>query len=200
MPTAQQVVPPFGFIEFCLSHVRDCSGGTDEPALFVLDDAKRREMEAVNAAVNMLPELSDMALHGRSEFWTYAGTIGGDCEDLALEKRRRLIALGWPADAALIATAKDRSGDGHAVLIASTDQGDFVLDNRTSDIKLWSRTNYKWRARQSRRRPYVWLNIDATKFAATPVADYPPTERGVPFINMTVTASLTEIKPDPPAF
>tara|TARA_R110000868_G_C10905500_1_gene764594 strand:- start:929 stop:1648 length:720 start_codon:yes stop_codon:yes gene_type:complete len=200
MPTAQQVVPPLGYIGFCMDHISDCSGGTDDPALFTLDETRRGEMEAVNAAVNALPEIADIALYGREEFWTFADARGGDCEDLALEKRRRLMALGWPADAVLMATARDRDGDGHAVLIAATDKGDFVLDNQTGDIRLWSQTPYRWRARQSRLRPFIWLNTDATKFAALPAAHYPPLGRTASFLEASVTASLNAIKPAFPGF
>lgn len=200
MPVAQQVVPPFGYISFCMDHISECSGGTDEAALFTLDETRRIEMSAINAAVNALPEREDIARYGRNEFWAFADAKGGDCEDLALEKRRRLMALGWPADALLMATTQNRNGEGHAVLIAATDKGDFVLDNRESDIKLWSQTNYQWRARQSRKRPFIWLNADATKFAALPAADYPPLGRTAPFLEASVTASLKEIKPPFPAF
>ncbi len=200
MPTAQQVMPPFGYIGFCMDHISECSGGTDEPELFTLDEARQGEMESINTAVNALPEVEDIALYGRNEFWTYAETRGGDCEDLALEKRRRLMAIGWPADAVLIATTRDRNGEGHAVLIATTDKGDFVLDNRDRNIKLWSQTDYQWRARQSRKRPFIWLNADATKFAETPAASYPPLGRTAPFLEASVTASLKAIKPSFPAF
>ncbi len=38
----------------------------------------------------------DIDQYGSREFWAYPQAGYGDCEDFALEKRRRLIALGWP--------------------------------------------------------------------------------------------------------
>lgn len=193
-------MPPFGFIEFCLSHVDECSGGTDAPAPIVATAARWRELHDVNQSVNALMEISDKDLYGREEIWTYADDRGGDCEDLALEKRRRLIALGWPADAVLLATAWDALGAGHAVLIVTLTDGDYVLDNRAPDIRLWSETHYHWRSRQSRIRPFVWLNVDKTRLAATPAAHYPPLGQRAAFLSVSITASLKKIRPSFPAF
>jgi len=42
----------------------------------------------------------------------------GDCNNYALEKRRELIALGWPRAALLLAAAVTETGEGHLVLVA----------------------------------------------------------------------------------
>ncbi|MGV8995341.1 MAG: transglutaminase-like cysteine peptidase [Parvibaculaceae bacterium] len=136
MPTGQQVLPPMGYIGFCMETRTECEGGTDEPLPFALTPQRRAELERVNAEVNALPEINDKNLYHREEYWTYASGKGGDCEDFALEKRRRLMALGWPKDALLLATGKDLQNEGHAVLVAATASGDFVLDNREPHVRL----------------------------------------------------------------
>lgn len=193
MPTAQQVLPPFGYIDFCVRHPADCQGGTDAPLRMQLTSARWAELAAVNDAVNALPEISDEDNYGVGEHWAYATTRGGDCEDITLEKRRRLLALGWPAETLLITTAQN-DGKGHALLTVVTDLGDFVLDNQSRSIRLWSDAPYHWRARQSRERPYIWVNADATKFAAMPRPVFPPVGRGAPYMatGATMTASLSE--------
>ncbi len=194
MPTAQQVLPPFGYIDFCVHHPLDCEGGTDAPLRMTLTPTRWNELAAVNAAVNALPEVSDEDNYGIGEHWTYATTRGGDCEDITLEKRRRLLALGWPAETLLITTA-EANGQGHALLTVVTDLGDFVLDNQSRSIRLWSAVPYHWRARQSRERPYIWVNADASKFAATPRPVFPPVGRRAPYhpADNTVVASLNEM-------
>lgn len=200
MPTAQQVLPPFGFIAFCLINQQACDGGTDDPQPLKLDAEMYGQLVAINDAVNALPEIADAEMFGREEFWTYAGQSGGDCEDLALEKRRRLMAAGWPADALLLATANDERGNGHAVLVVASAEGDYVLDNKHKSVTLWSDLPYRWRTRQSRLRPYVWLNIDPLKAAATPMAEYPPLGSPAPFLRDISTASLADLRPSFPAF
>jgi predicted transglutaminase-like cysteine proteinase len=196
MPTAQQVMPPFGYIDFCVHHPLDCKGGTDAPSRMRLTPARWAELGTVNDAVNALPEVSDAENYGIGEHWTYATARGGDCEDITLEKRRRLLALGWPAETLLITTTKaeEPQGDGHALLTVVTDMGDFVLDNQNTSIRLWSDAPYHWRARQSRERPYVWVNADATNFAATPRPVFPPIDGNAPYLAAggTTTASLNE--------
>ena len=87
-------------------------------------------------------------------------TKGGDCEDMALLKRSLLIKKGWPRDALLMATARDQQGAGHAVLVAVTDKGDFVLDNRNWAIVSWRNAPYTWIKRQSREHPAIWVKLD----------------------------------------
>ncbi|MNL79260.1 hypothetical protein D3C87_2058250 [compost metagenome] len=80
----------------------------------------------------------------------------GDCEDFALTKRDKLIALGWPARALRVAVAKTSWGEGHAVLVVKTDRGDLVLDNRTNVIKDWRSAGLHWTMIQSAESPKVW--------------------------------------------
>jgi predicted transglutaminase-like cysteine proteinase len=47
----------------------------------------------------------------------------------------------------------------HAVLIVSTDQGDYVLDNLSPWIKGWQDVNYTWIERQVPGQPLRWANV-----------------------------------------
>jgi predicted transglutaminase-like cysteine proteinase len=55
---------------------------------------------------------------------------------------------------------RDERGDGHAVLTARTQQGDFILDNKTDEIRLWYQVPYRFVMRQSYLNPRVWLSLD----------------------------------------
>jgi predicted transglutaminase-like cysteine proteinase len=55
---------------------------------------------------------------------------------------------------------RDERGDGHAVLTARTAQGDFILDNKTDEIKIWHRVRYHFVMRQSYLNPRVWMSLD----------------------------------------
>jgi len=83
----------------------------------------------------------------------------GDCEDFALTKRKKLIEMGWSSRSLRIAVALTGRGEGHAVLIAKTSEGDLVLDNRTSAIKDWRRTDLQLVMLQSKDNPQQWYNV-----------------------------------------
>lgn len=161
MQTAGAALPPKGFVDFCRRFPAECSEVADASGPVVLDEARRAELAAVNDAVNRgIRYVSDTRSSGRSEFWTLPETEG-DCEDLALEKRRRLIELGWPQDALLITLATVPRVGGHAVLVAVTDQGDFVLDVRDPQVRPWEQVPYRWVRRQSPTNPRMWVNLRA---------------------------------------
>ena len=46
------------------------------------------------------------------------------------------------------------------MLTVTTDKGDYVLDNQTEKILLWSETGYRFVKRQSQSNPNVWVLLD----------------------------------------
>jgi predicted transglutaminase-like cysteine proteinase len=152
--------PPYGFVNFCQRMPRECAPGRQEDHRFDASPERFAELDAVNRAVNReIEPVTDLALYGEADYWTVP-TRSGDCEDYVLLKRRRLIALGWPPSALLITVVRDERGDGHAVLTARTMQGDFILDNKTDEIKIWHRVRYHFVMRQSYLNPRVWMSLD----------------------------------------
>ena len=81
-----------------------------------------------------------------------------------------LMQAGWPREALLITVVRDKNGDGHAVLTVKTDKGEFILDNQTDDILLWSDTGYRFVKRQSQTDPNVWVSLGDPR-PAPPTAD-----------------------------
>ena len=80
-------------------------------------------------------------------------------EDYQLAKQRELIREGWPASDLLMTVVREKSGDGHAVLMVRTDRGDLVLDNEDSLIRLWSDTPYVFLKRQSQGDASAWVGL-----------------------------------------
>ena len=66
---------------------------------------------------------------------------------------------GWPREALLITVVRDKNGDGHAILTVKTDKGEYILDNQTDSIMLWSDTGYRFVKRQSQSDPNVWISL-----------------------------------------
>lgn len=154
-------LPPFGFVAFCDRQPRECAQGSVEEARFELTPTRMSELDQLNRYVNKLIEpATDLEVYGTQEHWTLP-VNRGDCEDYALLKRQLLMALGWPAGALLMTVVRDEKGEGHAVLTARTAQGDFILDNKVDDIRVWNRTGYTYVMRQSYINPKVWVSLDS---------------------------------------
>lgn len=96
------------------------------------------QLRAVNAAVNAIPYVTDMANWGRSDFWETPVELlryGGDCEDYAVAKYMALQALGVAVADMRVDVVDDRQlGVTHAVLLVAADDDAYVLDNLTDEI------------------------------------------------------------------
>jgi predicted transglutaminase-like cysteine proteinase len=149
---------PIGWIGFCKKNPGDCEVPTSRARKIALSDDSWNLMVVTNASVNQTVEASsDMAHWGVNESWDYPTDGKGDCEDYALQKRKMLIKAGLPRQALLITVVLDRRGDGHAVLMARTDHGDFILDNQYREIMAWDKTGYTYLRRMSEESPNAWV-------------------------------------------
>jgi predicted transglutaminase-like cysteine proteinase len=124
-----------------------------EAASALAASTQMRLVNTINREVNRdVRKATDYELYGLLEYWSLPrvidGRMYGDCEDYALEKRRRLVAAGVPASALSMAVAVTARGEVHAVLIVRFQSGDWVLDNLTPWATPWEELNYSWVQRQ----------------------------------------------------
>lgn len=142
-------VAPIGFQLFCLKSPGFCQpGGSAEMAM-------TPELDALLAQVNrQVNRAIRPQADGRVDKWTL-NVKAGDCEDYVLAKRQKLMALGLPSSALRIAQVRTRKGEGHAVLVVHTDQGDFTLDNLSPSIRKLRASGYRVVA-MSTADPLVW--------------------------------------------
>ena len=115
--------------------------------------------QQINAAIK------PVSLHGAADRWDLpldeGGTRMGDCKDYALQKREALIDQGVSASDLSIAVVLTRRGEHHAVLIVTTAEGEYVLDNLTSWVTPWGDLNYTWLMRQvPAGGPTDWVGLD----------------------------------------
>lgn len=152
--------PPYGFVQLCELSPRLCSGTWRGDDRFEATPERLSQLDTINRQVNAeIQPVTDLVAYGVEEFWTLP-TSEGDCEDYVLLKRERLIELGWPQSALLITVVRDELGEGHAVLTARTTHGDFILDNKSSDVRIWSATPYQYVMRQSYVNPKAWVSLE----------------------------------------
>ncbi len=150
---------PIGALEFCQSHLSECQPNANVVEAVELTEASWNQLLAVNANANQsIVPVTDQDLYDVAEFWTYPNGFG-DCEDIALAKRRDLVNAGWPASTLLMAVVRQANGDGHAVLMVRTDRGDLVLDNQDGNINVWNATPYQFIKRQSQANPGQWVDM-----------------------------------------
>jgi predicted transglutaminase-like cysteine proteinase len=174
MATGTPAAPPFGFAGFCAKYPAECAGAVSAPVIVALSDTRRRQLDRVQGGVNEQVAPVDIAEHG----WDYPTGGYGDCNQYALEKRRALIALGWPRGALLLASAITETGEGHLVLVARTSAGDLVLDNRRAAVVDWRTLPYHWLSRQSAAHPGDWVSL-LGRPTATAVASNLPARQSI---------------------
>jgi predicted transglutaminase-like cysteine proteinase len=153
--------PPIGWVQFCQTYQRECDTKPLAPRDVVLGEKAWKDLNRVNDWVNHnIKPMTDMDHYGMIQWWRYPDDGVGACHSYALLKRRLLMQAGWPRQSLLMTIVHETNGDGHAVLTVKTDRGEFILDNLTDDILLWSKTPYRYYKRQSQDDPNVWVWLD----------------------------------------
>ena len=160
------VRPPIGWVELCVEYDPECKTKPATPRDVVLSTQAWSDLQRVNLWVNShVKPITDMDHWGVVERWNYPDDGYGDCEDYVLQKRKMLLQQGWPREALLITVVRDQNGDGHAVLTVKTNKGEFILDNQTNDVLLWSETGYRFVKRQAQTDPNTWIALGDTATA-----------------------------------
>jgi predicted transglutaminase-like cysteine proteinase len=158
----QEATLPIGWVQFCQDPANraDCAVPALRAMDAALDERRWRTLLAINSRVNQeIESVTDIDHWGVAERWSYPTDGKGDCEDYVLEKRKRLMAAGFPRQSLLITVVRDKKGDGHAVLMVRTDRGDFILDNVEEEVRLWTDTGYRFIKRQSQENPVRWVSL-----------------------------------------
>lgn len=154
---------PVGYVDLCRRDAHLCQQLAGAPSRPTPDgaplDARNRMamLKQVNHYVNA--NVTQRADNGSRDRWDRSGTgrdAVGDCEDLAIEKRVRLIEAGFPADNLYFAVGYQHAAGLHLVLVARTERGDYVLDSRTPYLNLWVNAPYVWIMRQATGQSNVW--------------------------------------------
>jgi predicted transglutaminase-like cysteine proteinase len=151
---------PIGWVEFCIEYEPECKTKSTQARDVMLTTQAWKDLERVNLFINThVKPMTDMEHWGVVERWNYPDDGYGDCEDYVLAKRKLLIQAGWPREALLVTVVRDKHGDGHAVLTIKTDKGEFILDNQSDQILLWSDTGYRFVKRQSQTDQNAWVSL-----------------------------------------
>lgn len=160
MTTGVATTAPIGHRAFCLASPAECLPEKQVASgPVVLEAAMIRRVAEINTSVNSgIKPISDMKHFGVEERWGYPDGQG-DCEDYALLKRRLLHEAGISFSDLLMTVVRKRDGEGHAVLTLRTTQGDFVLDNLDSRVRVWRETPYIYLKRQISADPAKWVSI-----------------------------------------
>lgn len=157
---------PAGYTSFCVRFADQCEADAASPRTITLTDEIWKKLSAVNLEINeaIWPQ-EDSRHYGRNEYWTIPTDGYGDCEDIALTKRKKLTEAGLPLPALRMAVVITPKRDRHAVLTIATDKGDFVLDNLNDTVQSWDKTGYRWIERQNAAEGWVSLQ-DAPRLLA----------------------------------
>lgn len=161
MATGGLTSQPIGHYEFCKANAAECSIRPRDTGPVAMTSVTWKQINSINESVNRsIKPMNDFDIYGKDEVWAYPDKIGvGDCEDYVLLKRRMLAAKGISLANLLITVVRKPDGEGHAVLTVRTDKGDYILDNLSDSVKLWSATPYRFLKRQASEHTGRWVTI-----------------------------------------
>ncbi|MBE0414820.1 transglutaminase-like cysteine peptidase [Yoonia sp.] len=151
------VAAPAGATDLCTTYRWACARAD----VAVQISAEQLAFAAVlNRQINRdVRSISDQTQYRRPEHWALPTSRGGDCEDFALLKKKKLIEAGVNPQNLLVATVLDRDRNAHAVLVIRTPQGDYVLDNLHNRILHWQSTGYTFLRMQNPDNPVEWTAV-----------------------------------------
>lgn len=128
-----------------------------------MGEIQHKMLSRINRYVNgRVRQMTDVQIFGRQEVWQRSGVgprARGDCEDIAIEKRHQLINEGFPPEMLFFAVVYSRASGLHTLLVAHTETGDLVLDNRNGFVRPWHETGYSWISVQSTTDPMIWRQL-----------------------------------------
>ena len=149
-----------GWADFCRRMPDECSIDPTQPKVIPLTLATWRTLRSVNARVNArIKPMTDQAHWGITDRWDFPDDGFGDCEDYQLLKRRMLAERGLPRRALLMTVVIDEINEGHAVLTVRTDRGDFILDNKTDEIRPWKSVPYAF-IKRAGQEGAAWVSLE----------------------------------------
>ena len=136
--------PVKAWTAFCERYAGECDVNAFEPASVTLNAKLWRTLNAVNQKVNStIKPTTDQDHWGLVDRWDLPTDGRGDCEDIQLQKRKILVEqYGVPKRALRMTVVIDEQGEGHAVLMVRTDEGELILDNKRDAILPWHQTGY----------------------------------------------------------
>ena len=148
--TVEHAIPIGAWIKFCEKRPQECRTDRSQPAQIRLTPDVWATLVRVNEHVNsVVLAVTDKDHWGVVDRWDYPDDGMGDCEDIQLLKRKLLVEAGLPHRALRMTVVIDEEGQGHAVLMARTDRGDYILDNKKDGVLPWRRTGYTFVKRES---------------------------------------------------
>ena len=163
-------MPPNGWAKFCNRYTSECNIKTATPQDITSAPEAWRALVFVNNWVNdFIKPMTDRKHWGVINQWVYPDDGYGDCKAYTLLKRKILMQFGFPRSALLIAIVWTKQNIGHSVLIVRTNEGDYVLDNLSRWIFLWTLTDYDYVKRQSVTDPNLWVYINNVPRNRSPV-------------------------------
>lgn len=148
LPVLRVEPPPSQYTAFCGLEPEACA--LAGPAVLEWSEALHADLARLNASVNgAITFMSDPDNLGVEELWSFPADCRGDCEDYALEKRRRLTEMGLPSAALTMAVVfHEVEFFPHAVLLAETTRGTWVLDSFHDELLCWDALPYRYARRE----------------------------------------------------
>ncbi len=158
LPITKITDRPQPYKDFCNRNPIECS--SDGASQIELNAKTLSTMIRVNGKVNReITFALDIDQYNQEEYWELPRSGSGDCEDIALEKRRRLAQEGFPRAAMRIIVGSHKEHlYSHAMLSVETSNGIYILDMSSEEVTPCYLTQYNFEAKE--RSDGMWNRYD----------------------------------------
>ncbi len=158
-PDGRKAKPVAAWVDFCQREPAECAINANEPAVITMTPKIWNQIVQTNRQVNKkIQPMTDQDHWGTADHWDLPTDGYGDCEDYQLLKRKILSEKGLSHRAMRMTVVIDEEGEGHAVLMIRTTQGDYILDNKTNAILSWNETPYTY-VKQEGNENQQWVSL-----------------------------------------
>jgi predicted transglutaminase-like cysteine proteinase len=176
----RNVMAPLAHVRHCMEYPEQCQRTrvSLRKRKVALTAARMEQLRAVTRGVNKSIIAVSEGYTAVTDRWAL-NPAAGDCDDYAVSKRAKLIAMGWPSSALLLTEIRHSARENHLVLTVRTTQGDFVLDNLHNTVA--SVRGYQSRIErvQSPADPQLWITTKPPRSLAVAAGQRQRTDRQV---------------------
>lgn len=168
-PVVKVTTRPLPYEDFCRRDPAECL--LNGSSTIKLPPRAMTLLQQVNTQVNdEVTFVLDIEQYNQEEYWSLPRMGSGDCEDKALEKRRRLAKLGFPRAAMkLMIVSHKKFLHSHALFSIETDSGTYVMNSFTDEVLSWYQAPYNYEARE--RVDGHWDRFDQSYWTYEPQTD-----------------------------
>lgn len=193
LSSTTHVATPYRIIDFAQHHpdiIKMAKHQSGDSGILQITPVLREKIAEINYEANMdITWTSDEVAWGVDDLWelpcVFKGKMYDDCDSIVLWKFKKLLEAGLPSAPMMFVQGYDELGEGHAILVIATQEGDIALDNRQHDLTTVQHLkslgyNLMWRTASGADFAGPWVYMPPTSRITSPPKSLVQKPKGPP--------------------